>query len=248
MKLGSVISEDVETVVRETANDLVRLERINGAFFINLPILYPDGSFVTVRVDQMPQGVRVSDAGFAYREAEDVDAVRSFKRVANKVAEVTGVSVGNKTLSLEVPTDDLHRAILDVAEASWRVADHICQKVFDEDEDELSDALNERLIGLFGAANVSHAPITGASNNEWRVSATVDYQGHKVVFQAVGEHANSVYKASTAFRDIGSLVRPPKLVAVVKSKEAMGPKLSLLAPARVIEEAQPDDLFRKVAA
>lgn len=248
MKFDSVISEDVERIVRSTAHDLVRLERINGAFFLNLPLLYPDGSFVTVRIDQMPQGIRVSDAGFAYREAEDVDAGRSFKRTANKVAEVTGVSVGAKTLSLEVPIYDLHRAILDVAETSWRVADHICQKVFDEDEDELSEALSERLIGLFGAPNVSHVPITGASNNEWLVSATVAYQGHKVIFQAVGEHANSVYKASTAFRDIANLAHPPRLVAVVKSKEAMGPKLSLLAPARVVEEAQPDDLFRKAAA
>ncbi|RWN01051.1 MAG: hypothetical protein EOR86_04145 [Mesorhizobium sp.] len=248
MKLGSVMSEDIERIVRDTARDLVRLERINGAFFLNLPLLYPDGSFVTVRIDQMPNAVRISDAGFAYREAEDVDAARSFKRTANKVAEVTGISVGERTLSLEVPVEDIHRAILDVAESSWRVADHICQRVFDEDEDELSEALNERLIGLFGAPNVSHAPITGASNNEWRVSATVAYQGHKVIFQAVGEHANSVYKASTAFHDIAGLPHAPRLVAVVKSKKAMGSKLSLLAPARVVEEAQPDDLFKKAAA
>jgi len=68
------------------------------------------------------------------------------------------------------------------------------------------------------------------------------------VFQAVSPYANSIYKASTAFRDLGALDHPPKLIAVVRDKLALGNKLALLAPGRVIEQQQGDDLFQKVAA
>ena len=66
------------------------------------------------------------------------------------------------------------------------------------------------------------------------------------VFQAVGDHANSVYRATAAFHDIASLPDAPTLVSVVRSKAEMGPKLSLLAQAsRVIEEGQPDQVYER---
>jgi hypothetical protein len=68
-----------------------------------------------------------------------------------------------------------------------------------------------------------------------------------VVFQAVRNNGNSINKASTAFRDLSDLTVPPQLVAVVQSKEAIGPKLTLLAPARVLEEGQPDEVYREAA-
>jgi hypothetical protein len=249
MMVGSVISEEVERTVEMAVRDLVCLERINGAYYVNLPLLYPDGSFVTVRIDQTATGVRVSDGGFAYREVEDVAGTKSFKRTANKVAESTGVSVGERTLYLETSGDDLQRAIMDVAESSWRVADHICQRIFDEEDEQLASELNERLIRVFGADKVDEdKSIVGASTNAWEVSAVVAVNGHTAVFQAVSNHANSVYRTSTAFHDLAGLEKPPRLIAVVRDRKALGPRLGLLSPGRVIEESQPDDLFRKAAA
>src|SRR5579883_3148471 len=117
----AAMSDKVERLIQEAVADLVRLERINGSCFVNLPLLYPDGSSVTVKIDQMENGLRVSDAGFAYREIEDVDAARSFKRIANKVAEDAYVSVGDRVIFIDVQASHLDRAIRDVAEVSWRV-------------------------------------------------------------------------------------------------------------------------------
>ena len=83
----------------------------------------------------------------------------------------------------------------------------------------------------------------------WDVSAMVDLDDRVAVFQAVSNHPDSIFRASTAFRDIAELDRPPRLVAVVRDKEALGPKLDLLSrEGRVIEANQPDDAFIRAVA
>lgn len=250
MKTTSIISEAVERTVESTVKELVRLERVNGACFVNLPINYPDGSSVTVRIDQTQSGVRVSDAGFAYREVEDIDGLRSFRRTANKIGEAIGVTIGERMIYLDSSLDELHSSICDVAEASWRVADQVWQKKAEEDDEAISVELNARLKKLFGEDRVSEkdSVIVGASTNGWEVSAVVSLPDHKAVFQAVSDHANSVYRASTAFRDISQLEHPPRLIAVVKEKQIMGSKLALLKPAKIVEEGQADEFFRRAAA
>ena len=250
MKPTSVISDEVQRSVESTVRDLVRVEKVNGACFVNLPMLYPDGSFVTVRIDQTHKGLRVSDAGFAYREIEDFDGKRSFRRVANGIAESLGVEIGDRIIFTETVLDQLHRSICDVAEASWRVADQIWQKKSVEDDAELTEGLTLRLKKLFGDDRVSeeNSTIVGASTTEWEVSAVVSLDDHKAIFQVIVDHANSINKASTAFRDLSQLEPRPRLVGVVKSKQELGSKLALLAPAKIIEEAQPDEIFMRAAA
>jgi hypothetical protein len=246
---ASAMSESMERIVLETVDDLVRARRVNGALFVNLPLLYPDGSFVTVKIDQMPAGFHVSDHGFAYREADDVGYSRSFKRTANKMAEGTAVNVGDRALFINSPPEQLHRSICEVAQVSRDVAEFICLRAFDEDEEVLADELNERLVKVFGHKNVSgETQIIGASTTEWNVSSLVVAGDHKAVFQAVSPFANSIYKASTAFRDLAALDTPPRLVAVVRERKSLGNKLPLLAPGRVIEQAQADDTFLRAAA
>ncbi len=236
---------DVESAVR----DLVRMNRVDGSYYVNLPLLYPDGSFVTVRIDRVSRGVRVSDAGFAYREIEDLNAGRSFRRIANDIAEKTGVNVSERQIFVETNTDMIERAICDVAETSWRVVSIISQRIFDKDESELIEELNSRLKTVFGPDRVQEAQkITGMSTTEWSVSAVVSVDDHKAVFQAVSDNANSVFRTSTAFRDISETKKPLRLIAFVRSKEALGSKLSLLAPGRVVEEGQADEFFRRAAA
>jgi hypothetical protein len=245
----TAMAQDMDSAVNEAVADLVRTKRINGGYFVNLPMLYPDGSFVTIRIDQMPGGVRVSDHGFAFQEIDDVGYARSFLRSANKIAEGTSVQISKRMIFADVPFEQIHRAICEVAEVSWRVADFICLRAFDEDETELSEELNEKLVRLFGEKNVApDTQIVGASTTEWNVSSVVTADSHTAVFQAVSPYANSIYKASTAFRDLAALDRPPRLIAVVRDKLALGNKLALLAPGRVIEQEQADDLFFRAAA
>jgi hypothetical protein len=248
MNMSGVTSEVFDKAVNEAVSDLVRCKRVNGTFYVNLPLVYPDGSYVTVRLDQVEGGIRVSDAGFAFRQVEEVGAGRSFSRTAAKIAETFDVDTAKRAVFVVVDLEQLNRAIIDVAVASWTIADTICSKVHEEDE-QLQEDLKVRLQKIFGPLKVrDEAKIIGVSANEWDVSAVVNSGKHDTVFQAVANHPSSIYKASTAFRDISGIKKPPKLVAVVRNKKELGQKISLLTPATVIEDVQSDEYFRMVAA
>lgn len=243
------LSESAEQAVEAAVRDLVRARRANGALYVNLPMLYPDGSFVTVRIDHSASGVRVSDAGFAYREADDVGAARSFRRTANRLVEETDVQVGDRLLFMDASIGTLERAICDVAEVSWRVANVISARALEEEDVALSEELSVRLRAIFGDANVvAGADIVGSSTTVWPVTALVTVDGSPIVFQAVSDHANSINRASTAFRDLSTLDKAPRLVAFVRSKAALGSKLALLAPGKIVEEGQGNDNLARAAA
>ena len=248
MSMSFTLADSGKRDISDVVNNLVRAQEINGSQFINLPLLYPDGSFVTVRIDIARDRIRVSDAGFAYQEAADIDAQRSFTRTARKIADDLDVQVGKRTIYVDASWNEIERAIIDVATASWRISNEIYTRSFDEDDDDLVNSLNDKLFKLFGENNVSVGPeITGASNNKWEMSAMVSLRDHRAIFQTV-TNANSIYRASTAFRDIADLDTPTRLVAVVRDINALGPRKSLLAPGRIVSESQPDEIFRKAAA
>ncbi len=243
----SIVAEAAEAAVAE----LVSVRRSGGSSFVSLPILYPDGSFVTLKLDQAAQGIRVSDNGFAYRELEAIGTARSFAKTASTVAEALQLVADRRTVYVDVPVEQLVRAICDVGIASWQIADRVYARAAEEDEAEIEDYLRERLTKVFGKAlkEVDQNKIKGASTNEWEVSAIVERTGKLTIFHAVSNHANSVFRTSAAFHDLHALEKPPGLVAVVRSKSALGPKLGLLSQiGRVIEEEQPDPVYLRAAA
>jgi len=135
--------------------------------------------------------------------------------------------------------------------ASWNVVSKVyADKRDEEDEYDLEDELTEKLISLFGHTKVKPKEVMrGTSSIEWDVSAIVETDHQPVVFQAVSNHSTSIYRTNSAFHDIATIKTPPKLVAVVRSKQALGSRLSLLTQAgRVIEEDQPEDVFRRAAS
>lgn len=239
----------IEQAVEAVARDMVHVRRVNGAVFLNLPMFYPDGSHVTVRVDRTASGMRVTDAGFTYREAADIGVTKqAFGRVVNKLAESAGVSVEDRALFTEANEATLERSVYDVAEVSWRAVHVFYERAFEEEETQLSDDLTARLKAVFGNKVEVDAKVVGTSTTEWPVTAMVELGGTPVIFQAVTGNSNSINRASTAFRDLSTLDDPPRLVAFVRSKAALGSRLALLAPGKVLEEAQPNDYFIRAAA
>ncbi|MEY9147639.1 hypothetical protein [Bradyrhizobium elkanii] len=248
---GDTITPAVHEAVDIAIGELVRSERIGSSWFINLPLIYPDGSFVTVRVEQRGDSFRVSDNGFTWREADDIEiSKRTFGQIANAIADNVGVTISDRLLYVDVPVVMLHRAICDVAETSFRIIDRLFERAFDEEEeDALAETLMIKLVGLFGTERVNaRASVVGVTTNEWTVSAVVKFPDHDAVFQAVASHPNSIYKASTEFRDLANLKRAPRLVAVVKDTKSLGQKISLLSPAKILEQDQADEIYRKAAA
>lgn len=236
--------------VEAAAEDLVRVRKWGDHVYVNLPLVFPGGSFATVRVSSAPGGYRIDDGGFAYRELESIGAERSFRRTAGKIAERDQLEVNRRVIFCTADEGDLQRAICDVASASHAVAEQVYRKAAEQDEGEIEDYLQQRLIEIFGQERLADdRSIRGASTTDWEMSAILKADDHVTVFQAVAQNANSVYRATAAFHDLLDLPSRPRLVAVVKDKAALGPKLSLLSQAgRVIEQGQSNEVYLKAAA
>lgn len=241
------------TSIQELTNNLtkgmVTARHWHDASFINMPMVYPSGSRVTVRLSYAKGGIKVSDSGFAYREADFFGAGRSFGQTASSVAELYKIEAGKRSLFVDVPSHDLQRALFDVSAASHLTAQRIASRVAEDTEATLSEALVGRLNTLFHDDVKYEGKITGSSSTEWEVSAIATLDGHRAVFQAVSKYPSSIYKASTAFHDLANLDNPPTLISVVANRFELGSSLSLLSQAgHVIEVGQPDDVFLKAAS
>lgn len=239
----------VADAVNEAVSELICVQHCDSVSFVSLPMFGPDGSPVTVRVTRDMAGFQIDDAGATYQELDRLGMGRSFSATAPKVIEHEDISISNHMIVAFADGDDLGRAISDVGSASWNILEKIYKRLGDTSEDDLAEDLRDRLANIFGSSLEHKQQISGASSSEWSVSAIVNVDGKIAVFQAVTDHANSVYRASAAFHDLASLPKPPALIAVVKDREELGPKLGLLAQvARVIEDGQPDDIFRRSVA
>lgn len=239
----------VSDIAATIAPRLVSVRSWGDASFLSLPMAYPSGSFVTVRLTHVSGGVRVSDSGFAYRELESFGVGRSFSRTARSVSERFDLSVGKRSIYVDVPNEHVERAILEVGAASRDVADQIVSRALKDAEADISEVLKEKLARIFPDLVDFDSRVVGASSTEWEVSASTNVNGHKTVFQAVSNYPVAVYKASTAFHDIAALDVPPQLVSVVASKSEMGANLSLLSQAgKVVEIGLDDTLLRGLAA
>ena len=238
--------EAIELAVR----DLVSHRHVDGRSYVNVPLFFPDGSFVSVRIDRVKDGIRVSDCGAAYRQIEAVGSERSFSRSGDSIAQAVGLERSDRSFYCDVMPSDLTRAIGDVSAASWTLVDRIYSQLSDADEVAIADHLRKRLSVVFGADRVEEeAKVKGQSTNEWKVSAVVNLEDRRAIFQAVPNHAQSVYRTSAAFHDFEALEFPPKVISVVHSKAKMGPKFSILAQAgRVLEEDASDEEFRRAVA
>ncbi len=236
--------------VEAAARELVRVSHWGDASYVNLPIVMPSGSFATVRVTPSSDGFRVDDGGFAFREIESIGAERSFPKTAASVAEAEELSVNRRVIFVDAPQGGLVRAICDVGMASHDIATRIFASVVDADEAEIEDYLRDRLEHIFGKSHLDEGvKITGSSTNEWEVSAILHGEMGQVVFQAVGNDAFSLYRTTAAFHDLGELPNPPRRVAVVKDRNALGVKLNVLAQSgSVIQGDQSDDAYVRAAA
>ncbi|MBC6402284.1 MAG: hypothetical protein GDA39_02190 [Hyphomonadaceae bacterium] len=72
----------ISGIASTIAPRLVSVKSWGDASFLGLPMTYPGGSFVTVRLTHTNGGVRVSDSGFAFRELESFGVSRGFSRTA----------------------------------------------------------------------------------------------------------------------------------------------------------------------
>lgn len=115
---------DILSEVTQLLQKSSGVRRIGESSYISLPMLYPSGSQVTLRVSASPEGLRVSDNGFAFDESHSFGADASFYRKADSLAARLDLIRQGREIFVEIPADQLFRAICDVGTASWQVAEH----------------------------------------------------------------------------------------------------------------------------
>ena len=239
----------ISNICAEACRRLISYQNGRDAGFVSLPMLYPSGSFVTVKLMRAPTGIRISDGGFAYREMESFGAAHSFSRTARPIAEKADVRVGDRSIYVDVAEEEVERAIIDVSSTSRTVAEDVVSRVSPDGEEDIKSELNEKLDHIFPEAVEYDRDVRGASLTDWKMSAIARVEGRRAVFQTVRNFHISVYRTSTAFRDIAALEAPPQLIAVVKNRADMGNYYNILAQAgRVIQVAQSDETYRRAVA
>lgn len=239
------------TSIKRIVDELLTSERFGNETIVRLPLIMPDGSNATVRVVPNGSDVFVGDIGLAHIRAESLgSSTVGFANTARSIQERFGIDRNKTELFVRVPADHLYRAICDVGMASWQIADSIAGRSEERAAQEFGEEVAERLIRYFGQEKVELGDaVVGQSQTAWDVTAIVKTNSHRAVFQAVTPASVTVYKAKAAFHDISVLPNAPKLVAVVKNKEELGNKLSLLSQeAFVIEEEEPLSRYLQAAA
>jgi hypothetical protein len=213
--------------------------------FVTMPLFYPNGTPVTVKVEPAKAGFRVSDGGLTYREFEQIGAEHYFGRNAGNFAKEIEGFVLNRSLCLDVEQEELTAAIADIADAVARMASKVMSKVIGKGgEAEIADHLYERLRVIFGERVERDQTIQGPSTKAWDIDVVVQLDDRAAVFQAVSNHHASVYSTSAMFHDLALKDRPPITTAVVRDKAALGPWFNILAQAgNVIEEADADAVY-----
>lgn len=250
MATNATIDPDVERAAAQAVGQLVSVRAWGDAAFVSLPIFYPSGTAVTVKIEKARDGFRVSDSGLAYREIEQVGAERYFVSNAKVFAEEIDAEADKRSLVLMASPAELAGAMADIASASARMAHKIMAKVGNRGEAEISDHLYERLKVVFGAPRVERAiKIVGPSTKEWEADAIVHLDGRQAVFQAVPNHHASIYSTSAMFHDLALKEHPPVTISVVRNKSELGAFLGILSQAgHVIEEGQADQTYERAAA
>ncbi|MEI4473235.1 hypothetical protein [Frigidibacter sp. MR17.24] len=240
--MGELI--DIKALAEKAAAGLVSHRAFQGVSYISLPMVYPGGDSVTVEIRYSPKGIRVSDNGFAYRDAEDIGVARGFTRVAASIASNHGCEVIRRSICTTCSPQELDRAIMDVGMASHSVAEALSSRAEVEAELTIADEIHTKLDRLIPEHVRYNARILGSSQTEWEVTASASVGGKQVIFHAVTNHPIAIYRTSTAFHDIRAGQGNPICVSVVHRKDVMGPHLGILAQAgHVISASDPDKAF-----
>ncbi len=218
--------------------------------YITLPLLYPSGASIVVRVSGGPHKFMVSDFGAGYTEAEFMGADRLYTRQASSVSQRTGTPFDHHAFfAIDVPRDRIAGAITTVANCSLEAVTLAAFKLAEKARTDASDRLIQRLETVFGQQRVVRdKKIVGASNHEWQFAASVNYQGQENIFEYATRNPTSIASVTMKMGDVALLENAPRRIVVVHSKEELGTYLNVLSrTAHVIDENLEVDQIRKIA-
>lgn len=241
-------AQKFNALIENVAREIVAAEHHVGGSFLRLPLLYPSGATVVVRIEQGNNRYFVSDWGLGYQETDLYGAGTFYMRHGRQVAEKAGVGFDNQAFFvMEASREQLAGAVVTIGncsqEAAMRAADALAEKTFEDSK----ERLYARLVSVFakevGTAKkvvTKNAKIIGHSSTEWPIATIVRLPGsiRPTIFEPVTKHHNSVASASMKFHDIALLGKEaPNRVAIVHEKKQFGTLLNVLSQsANVIDD------------
>jgi hypothetical protein len=245
-------AKQFNALIENVAREIVAAEHHVGGSFIRLPMLYPSGATVVVRIEAGENRYFVSDWGLGYQETDLYGAGSFYVRHGRHIAEKSGVGFDNQAFFvMEASREQLAGAVVTIAncsqEAAMRAADALAEKTFEDSK----ERLYERLVRVFSKETgnakkivTKNAKVIGHSSTEWPIATIVKLPGsaRPTIFEPVTKHHNSVASATMKFNDIALLGREaPNRVAMVHEKKQFGTLLSVLSQsASVIDDDAPD--------
>jgi hypothetical protein len=247
---ASVLRSRLLEAATEATRELVGVQERADGVYVTLPLTYPSGASVVIRVDGTDERFFVSDFGMGYLEADLMGAGSLFSRHARPIAEAGGVGFDQRAFFVvEVGRDHIAGAISAVAACSHEAVVISAHKLTEKTSRDQAIVLYERLVRVFPRSSVERDPeIVGSTNTVWHVASLVRVGKRNTIFDVVTKHPVSVTTASTKFHDIARLERPPNRVAVVSDKNEFGTYLGVLSmDANVIEHSAPDQTYIKLA-
>jgi hypothetical protein len=245
-----IAKPSVVEAVNAAMRDLVSAAHRPEGSYVNLPISYPSGSEVVIRVSGGPERFFVTDFGMGFTEAELIGADKIYVRLAKQVGQAAGVGFDNHAFfSVEVDRDRLPGAMVTVANCSSEAMTITALKSAEKAAVDHAEFMIEKLERVFGADKVNrNAKIVGSSNHEWEFSAYILNGRKKSLFEFATKHAQSVASVAMKMDDVSRLDGAPNRIVMVRNKVEMGTFLGVLAhSSNIVEEKIPDAKIRELA-
>lgn len=239
-----------DEAVEAAARRLVSVRGADDGYVIGTSSLYPSGASVQVRAAFDGHTCYVSDMGLASHEAEMLGATtRQFRRHARSVADELGVAFDDHSFFIvQVPIARLSGALKVVAAASHRAAVITEMSMTEQAERNDRELLLDKLVQVFGAANVEKAVmVSGKSGHAWPMAGRVRSRGGVIFDTATPQHV-SVASAYTKFQDIRMVEGSPKGVIALAYPSKFSPDLRsvLEQSAEIISISDPEDRYLRL--
>lgn len=144
--------ENLYEIMRRNLSSSVSCAKIRDALRVTTPLMYPDGDFISVYIEEAASGYYVTDAGelFHYLVANDIPLSPVRERILNDILLVNTAKLIDEEICAEVDDlSDLPFAIFRVAQSVARAADMVYSRRF-----RLPDTFNTSVSDFFIDAKV----------------------------------------------------------------------------------------------
>ncbi len=218
---------ELETIAQDVLKALSRASVRHGSVFVATSVSYPNGTGVSVRIDQGRNGLTVSDDGYAEVIAEDMGVVPALYRVASKVAERAGVTYDAGSFYVkDVDRNLLPAAIASVANASSKAMERTIATLEQPRLKRSRELFDKRLREAFGIEVAFDVDFRGSTGKQWEFSAgIVSERGFSRLFELVSPSSQGVAFANMKISDVRLIVDPPTITAALIDYDKTEPAL-----------------------